>query len=118
MQRKLERAYVRKRPGGASSIVLVRSPLMASPRTLRNITVTATVVALLIGSALILFDALRPVPRPLRTGGAITARRAIDLDALEAVVADEHFRGLVQLAPDLTTGQRGNSNPFAIFERR
>ena len=90
---------------------------MATERTLRNVTIIATIAALIIGGSIIISDALRSIPPPLRAGGVRTARGPVDLDALEATIADARFRSLVQLAPNFATTQRGNSNPFALFER-
>lgn len=91
---------------------------MASQRTLRNITIVATVLALAIATGIIVWDAVRPLPNAERDGSVLAGKKPIDVSAAEKLVGNASFSGLIELAPPPIPVRIGNRNPFFVKEEK
>ncbi|MFH1430376.1 MAG: hypothetical protein ABIG71_02515 [Candidatus Uhrbacteria bacterium] len=89
---------------------------MASARTIRNLTILATCIALIIGSSIIFWDTIRPLDIPDRAGQVLTTRHPVNIKVIESLSEDARFRKFVQLTPEFTPSKTGSSNPFLVLE--
>ncbi|MDO8599177.1 MAG: hypothetical protein Q7S02_03645 [bacterium] len=89
---------------------------MAYSRGTRTRMIITTMLVLLLGGALIAWEAMRG--RGASMGGQRAASARFDPATMQAVLEDLEKRALVPLAPPVVPKNLGNPTPFLVPEQR